>query len=220
MRLTSTDDEKGGHLAKKKAEELTAEELRDKIKTLEDMDESDAAQPYRDQLAILGGKSEEKGDTVPEEVEGIMLPVDDKTWEESTSKFITIPAGKTSVDLPVEMGMPAWDTPGKSVKFPVTVTAKGPDYGKEDKISGGVEPGKTFKTKEIVEAVTGAPCPMAKGKDGKMHPVIPASIGGMPAIGHWELQTGTKGGVPGAEPVKYPKLVSILPVGSETEDLM
>lgn len=182
-----------------------ADELKAKIAQLEGMGESDSdtAKKYKAELAKL--------DPPTATVEGIMLPATDEEWEKGGSKFVTIAPGQTSVDLAVEVGMPVEETPGKSVAFPVTVTQEGPDEGKEDKIVGGILPGKTFKTKEIVEAVTGKPCPYAKGKDGKMHPVIPLSIAGAPAIGHWEMQTGHKGGDPNAETVKYPKLIAILP---------
>jgi len=158
-----------------------------------------------------------------EEVEGLEIPVTEEEWAKGGSKFVTIPpklkVGDT-FELDIEMGIPDWDTPGKSFKFPVTVTEAGPDEGKEDKISGGALPGKTWKVQETYRAVTGGDPPLAKGKDGIERPrLIPSAIAGKPAVGVWTVSQGPKGGVPGAELVLYPKLTAILPPGSKVESL-
>jgi len=156
---------------------------------------------------------------VEDEVKGLEASATDKEYETAGSKFITLPPGQDYIDLKVEMGVPDWDTPGSSYKFPVTVI-EGVDEGKEEKISSGATAKGIWKTKEIVKAVTGADMPMAKGKDGNMHPVlVPADIAGKTAVGHWEKAKGPKGGVPGAELVTYSKLMAILPEGSKTESL-
>lgn len=200
-------------------------ELQDKIKTLSSLGpaERELADRYKLQLDALLAEAPERKEKEPMTMgEGgeLILPATDEDWETSTSKFVTIPPGQSYVDLDIEMGMPDWDTIGKSIKFPVVVIAPGPDEGKEDKISGGAQPGKTFKTREIHLAVLGREPEYIEGQDGKKHPkIVPTEFAGKKATGHWEMQSGRKGGDPEGEVVHYPKLVSILPLGTKTEGL-
>jgi hypothetical protein len=155
-----------------------------------------------------------------------ILPVTEEEYEAGGSKFITFPPGAKVGDVQyreVECGMPDWDTPGKSLKFPISVTEEGVDKGKEEKISTGVDSKSVWKLKEIQQAVLGEPLEMKAGADGKKHPVFkPAEYAGKPAVGVWTMQKGYKGGDPSAEEVLYPKLTGILPAGSkpQTESLM
>lgn len=159
-----------------------------------------------------------------EETRGLQAEATEEEYQVAGSKFVTFPPGAKrgdKLELDIEMGFPDWETPESSYKFPVTVTEDGPDNGKEDKIVGGATAKGIWKTKDIVRAVTGKDMPMAKDKEGKKHPVlVPDDIGGKPAVGLWQMQEGHKGGDPNAEIVLYPKLVSILPVGSKVESLM
>lgn len=133
-----------------------------------------------------------------------VLPVDEQEYEESTAgSWITFdpdaPAG-TVVLRPVEIGVVDWDNVGVSLKFPVTIT-EGIDEGKQSKISAGVSKKAVFKIKRLYEAIGVTP----QLKDG--HPVVkPSDFEGKKAIGVWVITEGTKGGIVGAEPVKYPKL--------------
>lgn len=153
-----------------------------------------------------------------EEAPGIILPgVTEEEYDKAGSKFITfLPNAKVgdSVALDIEIGMADWDTPGQSMKIPVVVAEKGPDEGKEDKISFGVLPSGIWKGKEIYRAITGVDMPMRKGGDGVNHPVVdPMALAGKKAVGLWIIQEGKKGGV--GELVTYPKLQAILPAGQK-----
>jgi len=155
-----------------------------------------------------------------------ILSVTEEEYEAGGSKFITFLPGAKVGDVQyrdIEVGMPDWDTPGKSLKFPVTVTEEGVDKGKEEKISTGVDSKSVWKLKEIHTAIIGGDLQMKIGADGKKHPVfIPTEYVGKPAVGVWTMQKGYKGGDPSAGEVLYPKLTNILPVGSKpsTESLM
>ena len=166
-----------------------------------------------------------------------ILPVTEEEYEAGGSKFIAfmdeagnvVPSGGWSRMVgavnyrAVECGMPDWDTPGQSMKFPVTITDEGMDKGKEDKISTGVSSKSVWKLKEIHSAVIGGDLEMKSGADGKKHPVLkPTEYAGKAAVGVWEMQAGFKGGDEKAGATYYPKLVQLLPAGStpKTESLM
>jgi len=171
------------------------------------------------------------------ETQEFILPVTEEEYEAGGSKFIAftgengnvVPSGGWnrlvgSVNYrEVEVGMPDWDTPGKSLKFPIEITEEGMDKGKIDKIATGVDSKSVWKLKEIHTAVVGGELAMKTGSDGKNHPVVkPTEYAGKPAIGVWEMQEGLKGGVEGAGATYYPKLVQLLPAGEKpkTEGLM
>lgn len=140
------------------------------------------------------------------------IPVEQDTFEKAGSKFIsfdpTAPIG-TIIKLPVEMGMPDWDTPNVSIKFPVTIIGNGQDAGKTDKVAAGVGETGVWKLKEILAALE-CPLEMRQGTDGKNRPVFKGEdVAGKNAMGVWEVQKGKKGGDPNAEDVVYPKLVGI-----------
>ena len=155
-----------------------------------------------------------------------ILPVTEEEYEAGGSKFIAFPPGAKVGDIQyraIECSMPDWDTPGRSLKFPVVVTEDGPDKGKEEKISTGVDSKSVWKLKEIQQAVLGTPLEMKAGADGKKHPVFkPTDYVGKVAVGIWEMQKGYKGGDSNAEAVYYPKLVQLMPEGSKpsSESLM
>jgi len=148
-----------------------------------------------------------------------MLPVTEEEYESAGSKFVTFPPGAqvgASLFLDCEVGMPDWDTPGKSLKFPINITEDGPDKGKEDKISTGVDSKSIWKLREIAVRVTGEELPMKKGSDGKQHPALnPMAFVGKPAVAHYQLIEGRKGGDPAGERTVYPKLIELLPAGEK-----
>ena len=147
----------------------------------------------------------------------VLDAVTEAEYETAGSKFVTFPAGSKVGDnlyLDAEVGMPDWDTPGKSIKFPVTIIEDGIDRGKEDKISTGVDSKGVWKLKEVTQSVLHKDLEMKKGSDGKVHPVLkPMEYVGKKAVAHYQMQTGKKGGV--GEPVQYPKLIALLPFGSK-----
>ncbi len=166
-----------------------------------------------------------------------ILPVTEEEYEAGGSKFIAFTDGQGNVATSgiwgklvghvnyraVELGMPDWDTPGKSLKFLVTIIEEGVDKGKEDKVSTGIDSKSVWKLKEIHAAVVGGNLEMKAGADGKKHPIFkPTEYVGKTAVGVWEMQKGFKGGDPSAGETYYPKLVQLLPAGSKpsTESLM
>jgi len=164
------------------------------------------------------------------ETQEFILPVTEEEYETAGSKFITfldkegraVPATEwkkivgESTFLDVELGMPDWDTPGKSLKFPLSIIEEGPDKGKEDKISAGVDTKGIWKLKEIVKSVLGSDLAMKKGADNKMHPSLnPTAFVGKQAVGQWVMQSGHAGGDPSKPITYYPKLVTLLPPGEK-----
>jgi len=142
----------------------------------------------------------------------LILPVNKEEYDKAVSKFITIPEGLTEVYLNVEVGMPDWDTPDVSVKFPVRVTDEGVDFNKEDKISAGVGKTAIWKLKTIL---TNLNVPVTVKAGGKVA-FDPASCAGAPAVGHWVKTKGRKGGDPDAPETVYSKLMDLLPAGTST----
>ena len=146
--------------------------------------------------------------------EYILSDIGEKEYREAGSKFITFPPGAKAGDVEfreVEVGMLDWDTPGQSLKLPITVTEEGADFEKQEKLSFGVSSTAIWKGKEIYQNVAGKDMPFKNGK------AVPNSddLLGKPATGVWQLQKGHKGGDPDAEEVSYPKLVQLLPAGSK-----
>lgn len=147
------------------------------------------------------------------------LPVTQEEYDKAGSKFMTMPPNAKLGDnlfLNIEVGMVDWDTPGTSMKVPVTVTEEGPDFGKEDKLSFGVKPDGIWKGKEIYRAITGEDIPMKEGAGGKIRPFIdPIALASKSAVGQWQVQRGYPGGDKTLPPVDYPKLIAILPAGGK-----
>lgn len=143
----------------------------------------------------------------------------EEEYEREGSKFITFSPGAKVGDMEyrdIEIGMVDWDTPGSSMKVPVTITEEGADKGKEDKISFGVKKGGIWKGKEIHLAVTGKGMPMKEGSDGNKHPSVdPMALVGKPAVGAWQMQKGYPGGDETKPAVFYPKLISIMSPGTK-----
>jgi hypothetical protein len=158
------------------------------------------------------------------------LEATEEEYLSSGSKFIAFPPGSKIGDIQyrnVECETFDWDTPGQSIKIEVIVTDGGMDYGKEDKISFGIDakkpdgkPGGLWKGRLLYKQISGKEMPMISGADGNKHPKPdPLDIEGKAAVGVWTMQEGKKGGV--GEPVNYPKLTDILQAGSrpKQEDL-
>ena len=144
----------------------------------------------------------------------IILPITEKEYNEAGSKFINIPAGSSgkpavgdTIALEVECGLPDWDTPGRSIKFPITVIQKGSiDAGKTDKISCGVGADGVWKLKETARgfgkesAVT--------FENGKPNLDSDAFVGAK-AKGIWERQMSDPAAT-GKPAVFYSKLTAVV----------
>jgi len=139
-------------------DEERIQELQNKIRVLEQSPmegDTDLARDYREELARLETNKEDRL-TVTSENTSFELPMTGEEYEAAGSKFAD--PGRH----PSEMGLPYWDTPGRSIAFPFTII-EGKDVGKESKISAGVAPGAVWKLKEILAAV-GVPVEIVNGK--------------------------------------------------------
>lgn len=96
----------------------------------------------------------------------IELPVDEETYESQSvgSRYVDEVG-----DYEVEMGMPMWSDPGRSMAFPFTITTPGNQAGKEARINAGISAEGFWKIKELAVAC-GVEANMAMGKDKKKHP--------------------------------------------------
>ena len=78
----------------------------------------------------------------------IVLDLTPEEWEKEGSKFAQVGRHLST------FSMPTIKTPGVSLDFPFTITdPDDPDNGKEGSIFGGIQKGKAFKTKEILESI-------------------------------------------------------------------
>jgi hypothetical protein len=140
-------------------------------------------------------------------------------YETAGSKFMTVPpqyqkqVGYTFYRKAL-IGMMGWDTLGKSLKIPFTI-AEETDLNKEDKISFGIDKKGIWKGKELYKAATGGEMPMAKGKDGNMHPAPNAmELMGKEVWVQYVNQKGAKGGDVTKGETIYPKAQAFLSYGS------
>ena len=128
--------------------EIDVQDLKDKIKVLEQLPgegEKELVGKYKKELARLE-KKENKG-KMEEQDTSFELPMTPEEYEKSGSKFAQEGAHLS------EMGMPVWDTPGKSIAFPFAIIEEGEDAGKESKISAGISKDAIWKLKEILKSV-------------------------------------------------------------------
>ena len=98
-----------------------------------------------------------KGNRTMEEGQFI-LDVTPEEYEKAVSKFAR-PGLRLS-----ELGLPEWETPGRSIRFPFIIVEEGIDNGKENKLVAGVSKDATFKTKEILGAASVPTSTTAEGK--------------------------------------------------------
>lgn len=148
----------------------------------------------------------------------IELNVTPEEYAIEGSKFITFPPGsKTGAKryLEVEVGELDWATPNKSLKIPVTVSEDGPDNGKEDQLSFGINKGGVWKGKEAYKNITGEEPEV--GPNGRPM-FIALKMVGKTAIGEWTMQIGYPGGDTNQPGFDMAKLTSILPAGSKPAD--
>ena len=147
-----------------------------------------------------------------------IIPTTEEEYEKAGSKFITFSPDDEVGKLyykDIELDMPDWDTPGQSIKFPLRITEEGPDFGKEDKISAGVTSIGVWKLKDLLNALD-VTVEMRVGADKKKRPVFASEeVAGKAAVGVWQVQMDKRKPEEGGKGVKYPKLINIMPAGSQ-----
>ena len=141
----------------------------------------------------------------------LILPdVTPEEYEKAGSKFAT------EGNHIAECGMPEWDTPGVSIKFPFTIVGeKDPDNGKENKISCGIKKEGLWKFKEMMTAIGVE----MKVKDGKPS-FDPMSCVGKQFIVVWTTEVDSRPPAEGGKGGTYTKPTSALPLGTITEKLI
>jgi len=97
-----------------------------------------------------------KRDKMPDD---FILDVTPEEYETAGSKF-----ARAGLRL-AELGMPEWENPGQSIRFPFIIVEEGPDNMKDGKLVAGISKGAMWKLKEILEA---ARTKTAKTTDGKV----------------------------------------------------
>lgn len=137
-----------------------------------------------------------------------ILDVTEEEYEKAGSKFAEVGEHLS------EMGMPEWETPGLSIRFPFTIIEEGEDKGKESKLVAGVSKNALWKLKEVLKAIGVA----VTVKDGK--PTFDStSCVGKQFLTVWTLQKDTRTPEEGGTGGTYSKPTGALAVGESVEDL-
>lgn len=196
----------------------TRTELENKIRILTKQGVPDSViSKYRKELEALSGAS--VGQNKKKEVdltpggqftdEGFVLDVTPEEMDKAGSKF-AIPGLHLS-----EMGMPEWESPGQSIRFPFTIIEEGIDNGKESKIVCGIGTTALFKLKEVLVAVG---VPYTKTTDGKVSFPHMAVVGKQ-FMSLWTRQRDSRPVEEGGKGTEYTKPTNAYPVGTTLEDL-
>jgi len=109
---------------------------------------------YKKEAEIF--KEVSKRNKMPDE---FILNVTPEEYETAGSKF-----ARAGLRLS-ELGLPEWETPGASVRFPFIIVEEGPDNMKDGKLVAGVGKAAMWKIKEILSA---AGVPATKTADGRV----------------------------------------------------
>ena len=113
-----------------------------------------------------------------------------------------------------ECGMPEWETPGQSIRFPFTII-EGDDEGKESKIVAGVKKEALWKLKEMLKALGVA---ITTNKDGQVS-FDPMDCAGKQFMSVWTIEVDSRPASEGGKGGIYTKPTSALPVGAKSESL-
>lgn len=140
--------------------------------------------------------------------EGFVLDVTPEEYEALGTKFAV-----AGLHL-AEMGMPEWETPGQSIRFPFTII-EGSDKGKESKLVAGVGKAAAWKLKEILEAIGIA---VTAGAGGKAAFDAVACVGKQFQV-LWTQQKDIRTAEEGGTGSTYTKPVSAHKVGTTIQDL-
>ena len=185
-------------------------DLKDKIAVLEGLPgegEADLVKSYKKDLTKLEGNKEADTKVTQENVVEFEIPMTQEEYEAAGSKFAD------EGTHPSEMGLPYWDTPGRSIAFPFTIT-EGKDAGKENKISAGIGPTAVWKLKEVLYAV-GVPITFPNGKP-KFNG---AECVGKKFLSVWTTEMDTRTPEEGGKGGSYTKPTSALSIGAKAEKL-
>jgi hypothetical protein len=170
---------------------------------------------YRKELEELTGAVHIKEQT-KEEVsmagfgdDGFTLDATQEEFEKAGSKFAT-PGLHLS-----EAGMPEWETPGKSIRFPFTIIEDGIDNSKESKIVCGVSKEALFKLKEFLAAVGVPTKTTADGRIAFDH----MAVVGKQFMSLWTKQKDSRPVEEGGKGTEFTKPTAAYPVGTKEEDL-
>ena len=130
--------------------------------------EKEVAESYRRKGELLRLMNYPKEAIIYEEVgkkniimgeNDFILNVTLEEFDSAGSKF-----AKAGLRL-AELGMPEWETPGQSIRFPFFIIEEGPDNMKDGKLVTGTSKAAMWKLKEILEA---AGVPATKTTDGEV----------------------------------------------------
>ena len=114
-----------------------------------------------------------------------------------------------------ECGMPEWETPGQSIRFPFTIVEEGDDKGKENKIVAGVKIGAIWKLKEMLSALGVA---ISINKERQVSFDQEACVGKQ-FISVWATEIDSRTPAQGGKGGTYTKPTAALPIGAKTENL-
>ena len=147
-----------------------------------------------------------KRDMAPE---GFIIDVTPEEYETAGSKFAT-----PGLHL-AEMGMPEWETPGQSIRFPFIIVEEGADSGKEGKLVAGIKKSSIWKMKEILSAID---VPVTKTKDGQVTFDNNAVVGKQCKVLYTE-QVDSRSPEEGGTGTKYTKAKAAYPADTTNESL-
>jgi len=140
----------------------------------------------------------------------IVIPdVTEQEYEKAGSKFAAEGAHLS------ECGMPDWDTPGVSIKFPFTIIEEGEDNGKESKMSCGVGKTALWKLKEMLNALG---IQIKVGAEGQVS-FDPMECVGKQFLAVWTTEVDSRPASEGGKGGSYTKPTAALPKGAKTETL-
>jgi len=138
-----------------------------------------------------------------------ILDVTPEEFDSAGSKF-----AKAGLRL-AELGMPEWETPGQSIRFPFIIVEEGADNMKDGKLVAGVSKAAMWKLKEILSA---AGVPTAKTADGKVTFDKAAVVGKQVKI-LYTNEVDSRSPEEGGKGTKYTKASAAYPVDATDESL-
>ena len=138
-----------------------------------------------------------------------ILDVTPEEFESAGSKFAA-----PGLHL-VEFGMPEWENPGQSIRFPFIIVEEGADNMKDGKLVAGIGKSAIWKLKEILSAVG---VPVAKTADGKTTFDKNAVVGKQAKVLYTQ-EVDTRSAEEGGKGTKYTKATSAYSPDTTNESL-